>query len=256
MYEAPKTPLSIAGVLDNGFALFRAALPGTFLIGFVAALVIAPFNTVVSEEIIRSGRPGGFALVAWLLTVVVQLVAWGAVVTRIDGVARGQPVALGAALRIGWRRGPALFGMSVLASIAIGIGFLLLLVPGCYLMIVFLFGPVCAIVERKGPIASLKASAALVRGHWWRSAGVVTVAAIIGLVVYFVLVLIGAVVGATNPGAVLTTGRMPWYVQYVATPLVTGIVMPLYALVMALYYDLKLRREGLDISERIAAAEA
>jgi hypothetical protein len=255
MYQAPKTPLSIAGVLDNGFSLFRAALPGTFLIGFVAALAIAPFSTFVSEQIIRGNGPGALALLAWLVTVVVQLVAWGAVLTRIDGVARGEPSPLGEALGLGWRRGPSLFGMGLLASIAIVVGLFLLLVPGIYVMVVFLLGPICAIVERKGPIASLKSSAALIRGHWWRSAGVVSVAAIIGLVVYVVLGLIGGVVGATNQSAALTTGRLPWYVQYVVTPLASGIFMPLYSLVMALYYDLKLRREGLDISQRIATAE-
>jgi len=51
--------------------------------------------------------------------------------------------------------------------------------------------------------------------------------------------------------------QLPWQIDFIVTPLISGVLTPLfYALLMAVYADSKLRNEGADIAERIAAAEA
>jgi hypothetical protein len=54
----------------------------------------------------------------------------------------------------------------ILCVLAIGIGLLLLLIPGFYLMIALYPAFLLPVVERLGPIASLTRSRALVKGSW------------------------------------------------------------------------------------------
>jgi membrane protein implicated in regulation of membrane protease activity len=117
------------------------------------------------------------------------------------------------------------------------------------------FGPQITVLERLGPFAGLSRSRQLVRGHWWRTAALVTVIAIIISVIYVILGIVAGIIVAFNPDQVLEAGALPWYVDFVVNPLLSGVTTPLaYSLFIATYYDLRNRHEGGDIAERIAAA--
>jgi hypothetical protein len=256
MYEAPKTPMPVGGVLDNGFSLFKAALKATFPIALAAALLTAPIGGAYSTAV-ANGTGGGWVLIGALAAMVIELVAWGAIIARIHAIARGETLRLGDALGIGLRRGPAFLLTGLLFGLAVAAGFLLLIVPGIYLTITLMFAMIAVVVEQTGPLASLKYSADLVRGNWWRTAVLATVIALIASVLYFLVGIVVGAVAASNPQAVIATGALPWYFEYIVAPLMSGVLVPLgYSLFMALYFDLKLRREGGDIAERIAAAGA
>jgi hypothetical protein len=83
---------------------------------------------------------------------------------------------------------------------------------------------------------------------------ILTIVAIIASVLYLLLgfvlgVLLAA--GATSDGAVPTS---VYILEMVLMPLIQVVMVPLsYSLILALYYDAKLRREGSDLAERIAA---
>jgi hypothetical protein len=129
----------------------------------------------------------------------------------------------------------------------------LFIVPGLIFVIWFLFAPYAVIVERHGPLQSLSYSRAIVRGHWWRTAAIVTIVGIILVVVYTVLGIVATISVMTNPEAV-SAGQLPWYVQFVISPLLGGVAGPFgYSMLLAIYYDLKLRHEGADLAARIAA---
>jgi hypothetical protein len=119
-----------------------------------------------------------------------------------------------------------------------------------------IFGPYAAVIDRRGPIDSLGYSWRLVRGHWWRTAALVTIVGIILMVFYVILGVIVGVAVVMNAEQ-LAEGTMPWYIDFVLSPLLSGVVTPFgYSLFLAMYYDLKLRHEGSDIAERIAAQPA
>jgi len=42
MYQAPSAPLSMGGVLDSGFTLFRECFTQVFLFAFATSLITAP----------------------------------------------------------------------------------------------------------------------------------------------------------------------------------------------------------------------
>jgi uncharacterized membrane protein len=68
--------------------------------------------------------------------------------------------------RIGSRYIPYFFG-TLLYSLLVGIGMVLLVVPGVYVGVACQFAPYLIIDRRLGPVAALRESAALTKGSRW-----------------------------------------------------------------------------------------
>lgn len=257
MYTKPVSPQPIGGVLDSGFSLYRHSLKGTFVFAFLSALVSAPAGRIVQPA---PGEPIDFGLlgVVWIVTLVLSVLLWTPIVAKIDAVQHGEELTAGDAVAVSLRRFPVVLGVVVLFSLAVGVGFALFLIPGIYLVVAFVFAPVAAITERKGVLDSFKYSFELVRGRWWRTAVLLTIIGIVGIVLYVLVgVVIGVIVAVGGFAQIDALEGVPWQVDFVIAPLIAALMTPLfYALLMAVFADSKLRYEGADIAERIAAAEA
>lgn len=264
MYQAPNAPESIGGVLDAGFKLYPACVGKVFVPAMLGSLATSLPASLGQALLDPSGDRFAqyFVLVAALLLVgvAVACVLMAAVVARIDAVANGRAMTLGESVRFGARRAPALFGAILLSTLAIVVGFVLVVVPGVIVGVWFAFGVVATVVDRRGPVESLIYSTQLTRGHWWRTFVLLSVAFGVLLVFYSVIVTVVALVVAlmaASGGSIeaLAAQGPPWYVDLLIGPLVAGAITPLvYGLWIAIYYDLRLRREGTDLTARIDAA--
>jgi uncharacterized membrane protein len=58
-------------------------------------------------------------------------------------------------------------GMSILSMIVVGVGFILLVIPGIIASIALCFAAYIVIEQGSGPVEALKESAALTKGHRW-----------------------------------------------------------------------------------------
>jgi hypothetical protein len=254
MYEVPTGPQSIGGVLDSGFRLYKASLGRTFALALVASLLFAPVNRLSLEDF---GDAAGFWLAGILVGVFATLVLYGAIIARIAAVANGGDIATEAALAIGLRRSLILFLAYFAYLLATLGGLLLLIIPGIYLMVSLAFGMFAVIVDRKGPIASLSYSHQTVRGHWWRTAGLLTIIGVMLLAFTVLVTILTTLPIFMNPQPVFDRSAVPWYIDYIVSPLLSGVFTPLWcALFLAAFSDLKLRHEGGDLAARIAAAAA
>jgi hypothetical protein len=255
MANLATAPQSIGGVLDAGFKLFSASLKQVFFLAAGAALLYAPFAVMVRRAAVEGGAAAiGRIVPIGILLGIVALVVWAAILVRLDAAAHDRTVPVGEAFSIGLRRAPALFVASLLYSFAMVLGMFLLVIPGMIIMVYWLFGPIATVTESQGPIASLGYSFNIVRGHWWRTAALLTIIGILALVLYFVVGLVAGLAVAVNVDQI-AQGQMPWYIDFILNPLISGIASPLlYSLVLATFYDLQLRHEGADLAERIAAA--
>jgi len=198
----------------------------------------------------------GLVGIVWVVTLVLSLLLWVPVVAKIHAVQHGESLTAAEAIALSLRKFPVLLAVVLLLSVALGVGFALLLIPGLILAVYLVFAPIAAITDGKGPIDSFKYSFELVRGRWWRTAVLLTIIGIVAIVLYL---LIGVVVGVfvAISGNAEQLQQLPWQIDFIVTPLISGVLTPLfYALLMAAYADSKLRNEGADIAERIAAAEA
>ncbi len=73
-------------------------------------------------------------------------------------------------------------GTSILASLAIIIGFVLLVVPGIIAMVLFMFSTFIVIDKGLGPIEAMKESMRITAGHRWPLLGLIVVLSLIGMV--------------------------------------------------------------------------
>jgi hypothetical protein len=259
MYQAPTAPQTIGGVLDTGFRLYRACLASTFLFSVVAAFVAAPLNRMARSVDVTAPAEGalGSLLLGLLVAVVVSLVFYGGIIARIAALADGRVLSAADALGAGLRRGPALLGAYICYLLAVFVGVLLFIVPGVIVAVSLLFGRFGVVTESRGPVEGLLHSRNLVRGHWWRTTGVLTVSGIILISLTMLLSLLSTIPILMNPDIVLDPGVFPWYVDYLVSPLLSGLFTPLWcALLLAVLFDLKIRHEGGDLAARIAAADA
>ena len=72
-------------------------------------------------------------------------------------------------------------GASILASLAIGVGLVLLIVPGIILALMFMFTTFLVIERELGPIEALKESNRITRGHKWNLLGLLLMLILVNL---------------------------------------------------------------------------
>ena len=259
----PAQPQSIGGVLDTSFQLYKASVTKVLLLSLL--MTIGSLLPTIYLMVKGTGFATNplFMLAAmqdpqyWLvnlLTALISLVALGAMYLKMDAIGAGTDMGLGEALQLSLGRLLILFFTMVLLMIMVSVGMLLLLIPGLILMVSLLLSFNLAVNERKGPIDSLVGSHKLVWGSWWRTTAILTVGFIVVIVIYLGL---GMLTGIVMPIVGLRSAD-PLMFAMISTLIVSGLVglfvTPFYvALLLSLYWDLKLRKEGGDLAARIGA---
>jgi len=153
---------------------------------------------------------------------------------------RGRPVHLGEAIHRGLSRFFPILGVAILTSLGIVFASLLLLIPGVMLAIRWAVAlPVC-VVEGAGPLASLRRSAVLTRGHRWKI-----------FAILLLLVIMGPLVGAMVASVFRShAGALMAALAYFAWTAMWGVLY--YGVLTMIYHDLRVAKEGVDV-EQLAA---
>jgi len=112
----------------------------------------------------------------------------------------------------------------VIQGLATGIGFILLIVPGLYLMTIWSVIAPVVVVERTGVFDSFGRSRALVKGHGWQVFGVIV------LVVVVVLLLVVTIITAILIDAVGDAGgsAISWALNVLTAPITALVAAVLY----------------------------
>jgi len=258
MYERPTEPQSIGGVLDSGFKLFRASFSQVVGLAIVAGFMSQLPSVMVTLMMGEGGAPDSSSLlsvmlISLLIVMLVSMVFFAAIVSRMHGAHAGREVSMGDAFNMGFSCMLPLLGCMLLYGLAIGVGSILLLIPGIILSLSLMFGPYILIIERGGVLESLKRSHNLVWGYWWRTSGIILIAFFIVMVAYVLIGIVAAAAIIMEPESVTSPGYT--LVEALVAALLSGLITPLfYAMTLAAYYDLRLRRQGEDLAERIDAA--
>jgi uncharacterized membrane protein YeaQ/YmgE (transglycosylase-associated protein family) len=254
VYQLPEEPQSIGGVLDDGFQLLKASFGKVLPISLVGAM----FNTLpnlMAPDLDPADLSTLPPLLPWvvLLSIVVSLMIYSAVLARIDAVAHNTELRLGAALSVGLRRFFPLLGCFVLYSVAVLAGSLALLIPGIILGLSLVMGPYLVVTARMAPLEALKMSHRLVWGNWWRTALLFSVLTIFVIVAYLLFILLFGLVAAVMFDDAKDLGT----VTSLVAGLVTAVISPLmYAFVLSVLHDLQLRKQGTDLDDRLHAIES
>lgn len=281
--EDPLVPVDLGGWFKRVFGVLRRSFGRVLLLQGVVLLAAGVIELVTVQNVIsnlagsvsalgeagaldQTGDPsqlspaivGAFAslfspvtVIAWLAFMVIAVFAQAASWYVVVGDAAGERTSISAALRLSARRVLPLLGWGLLANLIAAAGFVLLIVPGIYLMIVFgstLVGVV--VVERRG----IGRCFALLKRRFWATTGRLLLAWVIlgGYSVIVSIVVTPVVVGLASNGIDLTTGIVMAMLVNLVLSIPAGVAM--VAVVVVTYAELR-GHERPGVSTPTLAAE-
>ena len=215
-----------SGVISEAWGLYtrhwRHLIPIAAVV-YVAVAVLTLLFSLVDSVI--------GAIIASVLSIIGLYWVQGALTKAVQDIRDGRAdLSIGATFRsVAGKVGP-LAGASILAAIGITIGFVLLIVPGLYLLTIWSLIVPVIVLENAGVIDSFGRSRDLVRGHGWNVFGVI-------ILTFLILVAFGIVLEIV---LVFLDGSVRNFVSSVVSGSLTA---PLIALTWTLlYYRLSMER--------------
>jgi hypothetical protein len=261
MYVQPAAPQSVGGVLDDSFRLYRASFAYTWAGGLVMAIIAAGFALYLGATLGIQRTPAqALAMLrtpavwgGYVVTVLITVWVYCAMIANIIAVARGETPNMWR----GFAAALAVLPAAIVASIVFGLSFVvgtaLLIIPGVYIWNRMQLWMVALMAERQGAFASVASSWNLVGGNWWRTFVTLTVMFVVLVVIVIAVGLIGALMTVPlhlDPATRLVVTQCINAVWYVF-----GLPLVPVALV-AIYQDLKLRKEGGDLAARVGKLQS
>lgn len=265
----PLHPMSLADILDGAFNLFKAELRTIVL---VAAAFIVPIQVVsaflqrdfldgtgvvsiLSDPSVTLSDPAAgsvgqswAALLSLAAALLVLPFVAGAISRVVSAAYLGERMSAGDALRAVAGRWWVFVVAWFLVHVLEAIGTLLCVVPG--LLAMALFVPVAPIiaVEGLGPVKAMRRSARLVRPRLFPVLGVALLAGLLASV-------LGSVLSTVPSIAAFAVGLRWGWILLAAGGILNGLISTTLVAIVAtlVYYDLRIRREGLDL--QIMAAD-
>ncbi|MDB6009218.1 MAG: hypothetical protein JWL65_1468 [Gammaproteobacteria bacterium] len=266
-FYPPARPLSVGEVLDLVFQIFKATLVKGLPYGICAVVaqqlpnVYALARGVTVRQALSAGQPIGVALFA--VGVLLALVAWSALLLQQRAIIEQRPTSIKSELGEALRRLPSFFVATLLFLVVVGSGAaVIMVVPpqyrtgvripveilSVYLAVLLSCTWPAVLFAGQGPVGALRQSARLVWGNWWRIAVVYVVGAAVVIVVSVLLgALIAAIVSSLGAGIPVMTS------VFAEVANVLGAVTAPFAgaLLLAAFADLRVRKEGTDLKQRI-----
>ena len=249
--NGPRPKFDMGRVIERAFGTlasnFLTLLFAALLFVFLPQAGLGYVQATWMETAANGGDPfadpsllaAGFivaGLLSFLLSALMQGVATHATVSDLQGRKVGLAQSLGAGLRSAL----PLIALGLLAALAVGLGFLLLIVPGVILMLMWCVAAPAVVIEKKGVFDALGRSRELTRNHRGVILGLAVIywvaATMFGFLLGFLTV---GVAGALSPqNAVLLNAAL-------FNPLVTALSTMLSASgVAAIYVELRTLKEG------------
>jgi len=194
------------------------------LLAFVAGVLGALAGAVVSVA-------GVFLLQSALVEAVADVRDGRADLTLSETIARVWP-----------RLGPVI-GAGLLAGVAIAIGFVLIIIPGLYLLTIWSVVIPAIILEKRGVMESFGRSRELVRGYGWTVFGVIIVTFVIELIAGIVL-------------AIILHGLNGELARYLSNVISNTVFAPFIAATLTcMYFRLKTLHEPTEVPSGAAFAD-
>jgi hypothetical protein len=220
--------LDVARVFERIFEIYRSQFTLLMPAALVLFIPVAVVNGLVAV--------GDVTLLGILIVLVASTVAsfWfqGMVVEAARDILDGRrDYTLGSLLSSVTPVLGALVVAGILAGLGIGIGLILLIVPGLFLLTIWAVIAPVIVVERMGAIDAFRRSRALVKGHGWQVFGVIVVLFIVQFLLSSVIQAVADSVADSFAG------------YAIADLLVHILIAPLTALAAAvLFFELKALR--------------
>jgi hypothetical protein len=219
--------LDTADTIGQAFSIYGSQAGVLLPVAFALFLLVAVVNGLVAGELV-------LLPLTFFVTVIASTLYQGMVVELVHDVQDGRrDSSVGELVRSIAPVLLTLIGAGILAGLGIGIGFLLLIVPGLILATIWSVIAPSIVVERKGVFEAFGRSRELVRGNGWQVFGVI-------LTVFVIVFVVRLLLGAIAAGIDDSTG-----VRIAFDLVASTLTAPISALVAAvLYFKLRALKEG------------
>lgn len=233
----PENRLGVGDVLNRVFDLYKAHFGVLIPAAFWLFLLVSILSGIVGQHHL------GLLLLVAVISFAVAILYQGMVVSLVRDVQDGRRDSSVGELfsSVGPVLG-TLIGASILYGIAVGIGFFLLLVPGCILLTIWAVIAPAIVIEKKGVTESFGRSRELVRGFGRPVFGTVIVATLITAVASLILTGIAESIAG---GPIL---------RIVFGALASTLTAPIGGLVAAVLYYRLLELKGAAPAEPVVAS--
>lgn len=251
--------MGLGEILDTAIRLYRTnwrtlmgvvaivMVPFIFMQTFIGDLTTPQFNPFAfdPEAEVPEATPG-FSGLGLLLTAVEYLIVLpfitAAVARAAADVYLGEIPTVGTTYRFALSRIGSILWVSILYGFVVAGGSILLLIPGIYFFVALVFSPAAVVIEGARGVEALKRSRALSKGHWWKIFGTLILAYLLVSVLSVVFVMPFWI-------ASFFAGPVGWILVAIGSSIGNVLLVPfLTVIVILLYFDMRIRREGFDLS--------
>ncbi len=169
--------MDIGGVLGQAWELYKRFLWQFFLTALVVFAVLDLLSALAGAAAGDGVAAGLFwAVIAFTIGVVGYFWVQAALVELVHDVRDGRADrSVGETYRAVQPRLPAVIAAGVLAAVAIGIGFLLLIVPGLFLLTIWSMLVPVIVIEGRSAGEAFSRSREVVRGNGWSVLGLIII---------------------------------------------------------------------------------
>ena len=237
-----------SGVFDLGRVIQRtfSAIKTNAAVFFGAAVLLVGVPGAIQAYgqtqmvLVQNASSLAFVSLGFILYLLGLFILQGMIVkAAVNGFA-GRSTSFGDAFGVGLRQFLPLVGLAIVAGIATAFGYLLLIVPGVLLSIIWSVAAPAVVVEKRGIFESLQRSRDLTRGYRGQVFGLLVIYVVFSWIIAIAITGIGVATGGT-----VADGSAIMIVNLITGPLVnvlSGVVAS--AGVASLYYELRTAKEG------------
>jgi hypothetical protein len=231
--------VQVGDPISEGWGIYKRFWRHLLPIAFVTYVVISLITLVLA---LVAGILG--VLAAAIVSVAGVFLLQSTLVEAVADVRDGRAdMTLSETIGRVWPRLWTVVGAAVLAGIAIGIGFILLIVPGLYLITIWSVIIPAVVLEKRGVTESFGRSRELVRGYGWTVFGVILVTFVIEFVAGIVL----SIILHALPGE---------FSRYLANVISNTLFAPFIAATLTcMYFRLKALHEPTEVPVGAAFAD-
>lgn len=173
-----RASLGAGRIIGDTFSIFFKKIPAILLLGFVPALIELVLNNALFGQVDSENELDFNGLFQFLTRTLTYAVTWSIVVAAIVQLSYdaklNRPARMAAYVATTIRNSPAVVALSIVYSVLVTLGFMLLIVPGLWLHATFSVLLPTIVIEGAG-FRALGRSAELTRNYRWPIVGLMLV---------------------------------------------------------------------------------
>jgi len=230
-------PMSLGEVFDRGLGIFRSNFLEFVKLSAIVIIPVYVLNLISKIEQMKFLEWIGIA-VSILLGIAVN----GAIIKSASDSYLGANVSSRYSLSFALRKSFPLFIGALFYIVVTAASAVLLVIPGLIVMIMYYFFANVIVIENRSGGRSLTRSGYLVQGHWWSAFAVIFFGSAFLYVPIISISIISEIAGGLSSsiaGSIINQSLMSLITLFI-TP-----ILPIISTVF--YYNLRIRRDGLDI---------